>query len=218
MSACIRTICLWNLLFCMPVQWIPGSGWQANAYLVGEILIDAGILPMAVERYRNQIKTIILTHGHFDHVMGNAFVVKTWGVKTYINPQDKPQLERAFSYGEMFGYSIEQPPADTIDVSDGDKIEFGNSYLKVITTPGHTRGGVCYYTEEPENKIVFAGDSLFAGSIGRTDLPGGDYDDLMNSLLKKIVELGDDYKVLSGHGPETTISHELSTNPFLRYE
>lgn len=168
----------------------------------------------------NNLKPVKLlnTHGHFDHVMGNAFVVKTWGVKTYINPQDKPQLERAFSYGEMFGYSIEQPPADTIDVSDGDKIEFGNSYLKVITTPGHTRGGVCYYTEEPENKIVFAGDSLFAGSIGRTDLPGGDYDDLMNSLLKKIVELGDEYKVLSGHGPETTISHELSTNPFLRYE
>jgi len=168
----------------------------------------------------NNLKPVKLlnTHGHFDHVMGNAFVVKTWGVKTYINPQDKPQLERAFSYGEMFGYSIEQPPADTIDVTDGDKIEFGNSYLKVITTPGHTRGGVCYYTEEPENKIVFAGDSLFAGSIGRTDLPGGDYDDLMNSLLKKIVELGDDYKVLSGHGPETTISHELSTNLFLRYE
>lgn len=168
----------------------------------------------------NNLKPVKLlnTHGHFDHVMGNAFVTKTWGVKTYINSQDKPQLERAFSYGEMFGYSIEQPPAETIDVNDGDKIEFGNSYLKVITTPGHTRGGVCYYTEEPENKIVFAGDSLFAGSIGRTDLPGGDYDDLMNSLLKKIVELGDDYKVLSGHGPETTISRELSTNPFLRYE
>jgi Zn-dependent hydrolases, including glyoxylases len=90
----------------------------------------------------NNLKPVKLlnTHGHFDHVMGNAFVVKTWGVKTYINPQDKPQLERAFSYGEMFGYSIEQPPAETIDVNDGDKIEFGNSYLKVITTPGHTRG------------------------------------------------------------------------------
>ncbi|MCK9627191.1 MAG: MBL fold metallo-hydrolase [Bacteroidales bacterium] len=168
----------------------------------------------------NNLKPVKLlnTHGHFDHVMGNAFVTKTWGVKTYINPQDKPQLERAFSYGEMFGYSIEQPPADTVDVNDGDKIGFGESYLKVITTPGHTRGGVCYYTEEQDNKIVFAGDSLFAGSIGRTDLPGGDYDDLMNSLLKKIVELGGDYKVLSGHGPETTISRELDTNPFLRYE
>lgn len=168
----------------------------------------------------NNLKPVKLlnTHGHFDHVMGNAFVTKTWGVRTYINSLDKPQLERAFSYGEMFGYNIEQPPADTIDVSDGDKIDFGRSYLKVITTPGHTRGGVCYYTEEPENKIVFAGDSLFAGSIGRTDLPGGDYDDLMNSLLKKIVGLGEDYRVLSGHGPETTISHELSTNPFLRYE
>ncbi|MEA5005477.1 MAG: MBL fold metallo-hydrolase [Rikenellaceae bacterium] len=168
----------------------------------------------------NNLKPVKLlnTHGHFDHVMGNAFVTKTWGVKTYINPLDKPQLERAFSYGDMFGYKIEQPPVDTIDLNDGDRITFGESHLCVLTTPGHTRGGVCFYTDDQDSKIVFVGDSLFAGSIGRTDLPGGDYDDLMNSLLKRIVGLGDDFRVLPGHGPETTISHELSTNPFLRYE
>ena len=168
----------------------------------------------------NKLKPVKLlnTHGHFDHVMGNAFVANTWGVKSYIHPLDKPQLERAFSYGEMFGYNIEQPPVDTIDIGDGDKINFGNSCLKVITTPGHTRGGVCFYTEEEGNRIIFSGDSLFAGSIGRTDLPGGDYDALMDSLLNKIVVLEGDYKVLPGHGPETTISHELATNPFLSYE
>jgi len=161
---------------------------------------------------------ILNTHGHFDHVMGNAFVAKTWGLKTYIHPLDKPQLERAFAYGEMFGYNIEQPPVDTVDIDEGDVIYFGGSSLKVLYTPGHTRGGVCFYSDEQDNRIVFAGDSLFAGSIGRTDLPGGDYDDLMNSLLKKITVLGDDYRVLSGHGPETTIGHELATNPFLNYE
>jgi len=168
----------------------------------------------------NNLKPVKLlnTHGHFDHVMGNAFVTKTWEVRTYINPLDKPQLERAYAYGEMFGYNIEQPPVDTIDINDGDTVGFGTSQLMVITTPGHTRGGVCFYTVEEGNKMVFAGDSLFAGSIGRTDLPGGDYDELMHSLLKKIVALGGEYKVLSGHGPETTISHELATNPFLNYE
>jgi len=168
----------------------------------------------------NNLKPVKLlnTHGHFDHVMGNAFVTKTWGVRTYINQLDKPQLERAYAYGEMFGYNIEQPPVDTIDINDGDTVGFGTSQLRVITTPGHTRGGVCFYTVEEGNKMVFAGDSLFAGSIGRTDLPGGDYDELMHSLLKKIVTLGGQYKVLSGHGPETTISHELATNPFLNYE
>ncbi len=161
---------------------------------------------------------LLNTHGHFDHVMGNAFVNNTWGIKTYIHPMDKSQLMRAVNYGEMFGYNIEKPPCETVDVADGGTIEFGKSELKVIYTPGHTRGGVCYYSEEDGNHFVLSGDTLFAGSIGRTDLPGGDYDEIMESLLDKIVKLGGDYRVLPGHGPETTIGHELDTNPFLRYE
>lgn len=161
---------------------------------------------------------LLNTHGHFDHVMGNAFVNSTWGIKTYIHPMDKPQLMRAVSYGEMFGYNIEEPPSETVDVADGETIEFGKSRLKVIYTPGHTRGGVCYYSEEEGNHFVLSGDTLFAGSIGRTDLPGGDYDEIMESLLDKIVKLGGDYRVLPGHGPETTIGQELDSNPFLRYE
>ena len=159
---------------------------------------------------------LLNTHGHFDHIMGNAFVSAQWGLKTYIHIEDKPHLERAVKYSEMFGYTVEQPPLDTIDLNEGDLISFGNSHLAVMETPGHTRGGVSFYNDQ--DKIVITGDALFAGSIGRTDLPGGDYDQLMSSLLEKLVKLGDDYKVYPGHGPMTTIGQELASNPFLRYE
>lgn len=168
----------------------------------------------------NNLKPVKLvnTHGHFDHIMGNAYVASTWGLKTYIHPADKGHLERASQYSEMFGYKVEQPPVETLDLEDGGVVEFGNSKLNVIHTPGHTRGGVSLYCDQEDNKFVITGDSLFAGSIGRTDLPGGDYDALMHSLLSKLVVIGGEYRVLPGHGPETTIAHELNTNPFLRYE
>ena len=161
---------------------------------------------------------IVQTHGHFDHIMGSAYVSKKWNLQTYIHPGDKNQLERAKQYTEMFGYTIEPPSTQTIDLEEGAEIKFGNSTLKVMHTPGHTKGGVSIYSQEIGNKFVLTGDTLFAGSIGRTDLPGGDYDELMESLLDKLVKLGDDYRVLPGHGPETTIGEELRSNPFLRYE
>ena len=166
----------------------------------------------------NSLKPVMLlnTHGHFDHIMGNAFVSQKWDVKTYIHSDDKPHLERAVQYSNMFGYNVEAPSLDTVDLNDGDELKFGNSLLKVMTTPGHTRGGVSFYSDT--DKFVLTGDALFAGSIGRTDLPGGDYDQLMESLLGKIIKLGDDYTVYPGHGPATTIANEKNSNPFLRYE
>ncbi|MHC1779595.1 MAG: MBL fold metallo-hydrolase [Bacteroidales bacterium] len=160
--------------------------------------------------------TLLNTHGHFDHIMGNAFVAGRWSLATMIHPDDRPHLERAKQYSDMFGYKIEQPPLNTIELNDGDEIKFGESLLKVIHTPGHTRGGVSFYSEV--DRFVITGDALFAGSIGRTDLPGGDYDQLMESLLNKIIKLGEDYTVYPGHGPVTTIEKEIATNPFLRYE
>ncbi len=166
----------------------------------------------------NSLKPVKLlnTHGHFDHIMGNAFVAGRWNIKTYIHPEDKPHLERAVQYSNMFGYNVEQPSLETVDLSEGDEIKFGNSALKVLETPGHTRGGVSFYSDN--DKFIITGDALFAGSIGRTDLPGGDYDQLMESLLKKIIQVGDDFTVYPGHGPVTTIANEKSSNPFLRYE
>ena len=159
---------------------------------------------------------LLCTHGHFDHVMGNAFVTRQWNIPTYIHPEDKGQLERAQQYCQMFGYTIEQPPFDTMDLKEDEKVTFGNSALEVIHTPGHTRGGVCFYSAP--DKLIFTGDTLFAGSIGRTDLAGGDYDQLMNSLLKKVIRVDPDSRVLPGHGPESTIAQEMHTNPFLRGE
>lgn len=188
------------------------------------VIVDPGMQTEAEQKRlvqfieSNNLKPVKLlcTHGHFDHVMGNAFVTRKWNIPTYIHPEDKGQLERAQQYCQMFGYNIEQPPLDTIDIHDGDVVSFGESSLNVIHSPGHTRGGVCYYSAP--DKIILTGDSLFAGSIGRTDLPGGDYDALMESLLTKVTKVDPDSRVFPGHGPDTTISQELNTNPFLRYE
>ena len=168
----------------------------------------------------NSLKPVKLlnTHGHFDHVMGNAFIEKKWSLKTHIHPLDKPQLMRAASYSEMFGYKVEQPSSDTVDIEEGDEINFGESVLRVIWTPGHTRGGVAFHAYLEETPFVIVGDSLFAGSVGRTDLPGGDYEELMDSLNNKILKLPGETIVYAGHGPQTTISAELASNPFLRYE
>lgn len=159
---------------------------------------------------------LVNTHGHFDHIMGNRFVTSKWGIETWIHPEDKPQLERATDYCAMFGYEIEKPPYETRDLKEGEPILFGNSSLEVMHTPGHTRGGVAIYSRD--NGFILTGDSLFAGSIGRTDLPGGDLDALMDSLNNKILKVDRDTVVLPGHGPETTIADEINTNPFLRYE
>ncbi len=188
------------------------------------VIIDPGIQTESEQNRiskfieTNELKPVKLlnTHGHFDHIMGNAFVVKSWNIPTYIHQEDKGQLERAEQYCQMFGYTIEQPPLDTIDLVDGEDVTFGESKLAIIHTPGHTRGGVCFYSA-PDH-IIFTGDSLFAGSIGRTDLPGGDYDALMDSLLNKVCILHPDTVVYPGHGPETSIGVELRTNPFLRNE
>lgn len=156
---------------------------------------------------------LLNTHGHFDHIMGNKFVADTWKIKSYIHPKDKGQLERAQEYCAMFGYEIDRPPYDTEDLDENVPLRFGDSELKVLYTPGHTMGGVSFYSKE--DRIILTGDSLFAGSIGRTDLPGGDYDMLVSSLSGKILKVDPDTAVLPGHGAETTIAHELATNPFL---
>ncbi len=165
------------------------------------------------ERKLKPVK-ILLTHGHFDHVMGNAFVVKQWDLKTYVSDDDIEQLKRAKEYCAMYGFDIEEPPLDTINIKDGDKIKFGNTELEVIATPGHTQGGVCFHSAT--DKVLFSGDTLFAGSIGRTDHPSGNYERLMSSLEKLVSVIPPETRVLPGHGPETTISEELRSNPFLQ--
>ena len=157
---------------------------------------------------------VLLTHMHFDHVLGLGFVTGRWGIDTCLNPDDKEQEAIVPRFCEMMGYETPVLPDRTIDIHDGDTVTFGKSELKVIATPGHTRGGVCFFSKE--NNFLRSGDTLFAGSIGRTDHPSGDYDALMKSIMTKILPLGDNVEVLPGHGYPTTIGEERLKNPFLQ--
>ncbi|MCL2726892.1 MAG: MBL fold metallo-hydrolase [Bacteroidales bacterium] len=156
---------------------------------------------------------LVNTHAHFDHLMGNAFVCAQWEIKTYIHPAELYMLEHAVSYCRVFGMEIEKPPVDTHPLCEKEPLRFGNSALQVLKTPGHTSGGVCLYAQQ--EGFLITGDTLFAGSIGRTDLPGGDYDKLISSIQTKLLPLNDAVRVLPGHGPETTIGGERLHNPFL---
>ncbi|MDO9540347.1 MAG: MBL fold metallo-hydrolase [Methanocalculus sp.] len=193
----------------MPVQWIPGSGWQANAYLVGEILIDAGILPMAVERYRDQIKTIVLTHGHYDHTAYLAEIKAMTGAEVCIHRDDANALRSdAESLSFQFGGRPPMVVPDQI-LSDGDRI----GDLLVLHTPGHTRGSICLYHEE--ERALISGDTVFPnGSFGRTDFPGGSTEALKRSLDRLVtfeVESlypGHERPVTAGAGRHLIATHQ----------
>jgi Zn-dependent hydrolases, including glyoxylases len=166
-----------------------------------------------IEQEGLQLKGIVNTHAHFDHIMGNAFVSRQWGIPTYLHPGDLHSLENATKHSQYFGIEIEAPPTQTLPLSEKYPLCFGHSSLQVLETPGHSPGGICLYS--PQQGFLLSGDTLFAGSIGRTDLPGGDYDQLMESLNQKILPLDGSLRILPGHGPETTLNYELLNNPFL---
>lgn len=156
---------------------------------------------------------IIQTHGHFDHVMGNAFVSEKWNIPTYLNENDWPQVQRSSSYAGYFGYIFDNPSDKFVNMNDGDIINIGEISLKVFATPGHTAGGVVLYNEA--EGYLLTGDTIFQGSVGRTDLPGGDYDMLMESIKTKILTLPSSTQIYPGHGPSTSIAFESMNNPFI---
>lgn len=195
---------------------------MANCFILGcentkeAVVIDPGDdadkILMALAKAELKVKYLINTHGHFDHVGGNKRMKEATGAPIAIHSGDEPMLMELSRSAAMFGLSAENsPPADLV-LKDGDEISFGEITLKVIHTPGHSQGGVCLHT--PGH--LFAGDTLFAGSIGRTDLPGGDYDTLISSIKTKLLCLDEDTVVYTGHGPETSIGNEKRMNPFLR--
>ena len=158
---------------------------------------------------------LINTHGHFDHIIGNAFVCQTWTVKTAAHRDDLFLMENAYRQGEMFGFSIEPPPTPTVFLEEGDAIEFGDVSLQIRHIPGHSPGSIVLYSSAQGWVIV--GDVMFNGSIGRTDLPGGDFDLLIAGIKEKLMTLPSDTKVLPGHGSDTSIGQENILNPFLKY-
>lgn len=157
---------------------------------------------------------ILLTHCHFDHVLGLEDARLYWNLPVYFDHKESDQLERAPRYSTMLGIETKPFSGEAIDIKDGDIIRFGSTQLQVISTPGHTEGGVCYYCREQE--AIFTGDTLFAGSIGRTDHLGGNLEQLMNSITTKLMTLDGQVRVYPGHGSKSDIAYERVTNPFLQ--
>ena len=156
---------------------------------------------------------LVNTHCHIDHVLGNRFVFDSWGLTPVFHQQELPLLQTLPEQARMFGIKTTPSPEPARFIDEGDEISFGNTRLRVLFTPGHSPGSVSLYNEA--DKFVIAGDVLFHESIGRTDLPGGDYDTLENSILTQLYTLDEEVKVWPGHGPETTIGHEKRSNPFV---
>lgn len=154
------------------------------------------------------VKYHLLTHSHFDHIFGADFVYRTWGLSPCMHKNELSTYEAAAAQMRSFvgnAFQLITPPAGTL-FNDGDEVNFGTHQLTVLPTPGHTQGGVCYYCKE-EN-ILLSGDTLFYRSMGRTDLFGGDYDQLINSIKQQLLVLPAETKVYPGHGPATTIGEE----------
>jgi glyoxylase-like metal-dependent hydrolase (beta-lactamase superfamily II) len=184
------------------------------------VLIDPGdeideLIAVARAR-RLDVRFILLTHAHLDHVTGVGGAKHAFDVPVYLHRDDQFLYDIVPQQGMMFGLQCEQPPP--VDAHyDGSAIVFGDYEVRVHHTPGHCPGGVCLQIGRTggETGELFVGDTLFAGGIGRTDLPGGDYETLMRSITKVLFSLGDDAVVHPGHGPDTTIHRERTTNPFV---
>lgn len=158
---------------------------------------------------------LLNTHCHIDHVLGNKYIVDTYGIPFWMNDQELPVLEAVTGYGGMMGIEVEGPlPKADKYLNEGDTVSFGNTTLQVLFTPGHSPGSISFYL--PEEKWVIAGDVLFRRSVGRMDLPGGDMDTLMQSIQTKLYTLPDDTTVYAGHMEPTTIGEEKLHNPFIR--
>ena len=199
---------------------------QENTYVVYNeskacVIIDAGNHLKEEDEYiigfidRNGLKPIMLlnTHSHIDHVMGNAVIAKRYGIELASHPIEKPYYDKVWMYASAFGIDLTKDRCltPTVDLDDGDIIKVGNDELKVLFTPGHAPGHVCFYDEK--DGMVFSGDTLFYRGVGRWDLPGGNYAQLENSLREVLYKLPDDTVVYCGHGPETRIGSEKRNNP-----
>jgi len=194
---------------------------MANCYILGceetksAAVIDPGDdadrILMVLAESGLTVTSIINTHGHFDHVSANKRMKEVTGAELLIHPLDAPMLSQLSATASAWGLTSENSPPPDRTIEDGDEVQVGSIVLKVIHTPGHTPGGISLHADG----AVFVGDTLFAGSIGRTDFPGGDFGVLKASIQKKLFVLDDDVTVYPGHMGLTTIGQEKRTNPFV---
>ncbi len=181
----------------------PGCYYENERQELDQFITDEKLKPVR----------LINTHCHFDHIMGLTHCRAKYHLQFEIHPDEAILVERAVEHGDMFAIPVEPIDAPDAFFKEGDQINFGNSYLQVIEAPGHSPGGVVFYN--PEQKMLIAGDVLFYGSIGRTDLPGGSFEQLTGNIRTKLLILPEETVVYCGHGPETTIGFEKKNNRFL---
>lgn len=171
-------------------------------------------LAACITGYNLEPVGMVNTHFHVDHVVGNNFICNTYNLRPQCHKSSKMFWETATEFGAVFGIKLEKLIIPNDFISEGDRIIYGNSYLDVLYTPGHADGSVCLVNHA--DRFVIVGDVLFRDSIGRTDLPTGNFNLLYQSISEKLFTLPDDFTVYPGHGPETTIGYEKLNNPFLR--
>jgi glyoxylase-like metal-dependent hydrolase (beta-lactamase superfamily II) len=174
---------------------------------------DGELVLAQVAKRGLRIEKIINTHGHFDHIGANRLLKETTGAELLIHDRDTPFFSRAAEVATMYGLRADNSPPPDRFLVDGMELTFGDSRMTVLHTPGHTPGGCCLYL--PEEAKVITGDTLFAESVGRTDLPGGSEETLIASIRTKLMVLPDGTAVFPGHGPESSIGHEKRHNPYL---
>ncbi len=209
------------------VKFFTFSPVHENTYLLYNeqgkaIIIDTGCYFSAEqETLKNFIKDtgltperLLNTHCHLDHVFGNKWVHDTWGLEMWLHPDEEQMLKLAPLSGEKWGLPFDNYKGPLHFLNHGDLVKLGEDELKVLLTPGHSPGSICFYCEK--QKILIGGDVLFRESIGRTDLPGGDHATLLKSIREQLFVLPDDVVVYSGHGMPTTIGYEKRNNPFLQ--
>jgi len=203
------------------LEILPSGPLDVNCYIVGcektkkAAVIDPGgnveqILGL-LEKHDLTVEMIINTHGHFDHIGGNKGLVEATGAPLLIHRHDSSLLKQARETAAIFGMSANPSPEPSRELVGREELQVGDLSLRVYHTPGHSRGGICLYVDGH----LFSGDTLFAGSIGRTDLPEGDYTQLIYSIKEQLLGLPDDTRVYPGHGPASTIGYEKRNNPFL---
>jgi len=203
------------------------NAFQENTYVLYDetleaVIVDPGCyekeerdeLDDFIKAKKLKVVSLINTHCHVDHVLGNAFVKSHYGVPLSIHPKEVPTLKSVESYGQVYGFHNYQPTQADEYFEEGDTIKFGNSTLEILFVPGHSIGHVVFYNTQ--DNFCIGGDVLFYRSIGRYDLPGGDYQTLMNSIKSKMFALPESMVIHPGHGPSTTVGDEKKYNPFFQ--
>ena len=200
--------------------------FQENTFVIYDetkeaIIIDPGChdsnekdeLVNWIQKQKLNVQMVLNTHCHIDHVFGNKYITEYFKTGLFIHQGEQPILDAYLDMGAMFGISGEPSPKPSGYLKEGEQIKFGNTRLDILFTPGHSPASISFYA--PEDKYLIAGDVLFQGSIGRTDLPGGNYQTLIQSIKTQLLVLPDEVVVYPGHGPATTIGRERISNPFL---